>query len=114
MATAIALNLEASLPAERKLQRLPPKSYLDATEENLGTTSRSPRRIMHKKSGSSRINGYSKDSKDPAVVVERYEDKDGEHLVSIKQEWDGEKSSIRRDSVLVSGRKAGAGWEHSG
>lgn len=68
---------------------------------------------MHKKSGSLRANGYSKETKGPSVVVEKYVDKDGEHLVSIHQDWDGQKSKKRRNSVLLSGRRAGAGWEQS-
>lgn len=129
------LNQEPTLPAERKQQQLSPKSYVDAAEENVDTFShngrpppelysgqgedaapRSPRRNLHKKSGSLRTNGVSKEKKDGQVVVERYEDKDGEHLVSIKQAWDGRKGKAmgpRRNSELVSGRKAGARWEQS-
>lgn len=136
MATAATMNLKPSLPAERKQQRLPPKSYLDAAEENLDphsdvhswktqftpelyagegedATLRSPRRKIHKKSASLRVNGFSKDNKGPSVMVEKYGDKDGEHLVSIRNAWDGQKSKTRRNSELVSGRKAGAGWEQS-
>ena len=135
MATAATLKQEPSLAAERKQHHLSPKSYADAAENNEDTfsndgrpppelysgqgedaTPRSPRRSLHKKSGSVRMNGTSKEKKDGQVVVERYEDKDGEHLVSIRQEWDrGKSKSIiaRRNSELVSGRKAGAGWEQS-
>lgn len=137
MATAVTLNPEPSLTSERQKQHLPPKSYADITEENLKpqtheyqstpelyagngeeeSISRSPRRNLHKKSGSTRVNGFSNDSKDAGVIIERYEDKDGEHLVSIKTASDGpqgKRRSTRRNSELVSGRKAGAGWERSG
>ena len=133
MATPATLNPETSLQAERKQQHLPLKSYKDVAEENLDSISedqqqhtpelyaghgedatlRSPMRNMHKKSGSSRVNGYPKDGKDSAILVERYEDKDGEHLVSVRQAWDGERNRKRRNSILLSGRRAGAGWEKS-
>lgn len=123
------------MPAELKQQHLSPNSYADAAGENTDTFShngrpppelysgqgedaapRSPRRTLHKKSGSLRTNGVTKEKKDGQVVVERYEDKDGEHLVSIRQAWAGGKGkpiAARRNSELVSGRKAGAGWEQS-
>lgn len=135
MAAAATLKQEPSLPAERKQRELLPKSYADAVENNADTCSdngrpppelysgqgedaapRSPRRVSHKKSASLRANGVSKDKKEGQVVVERYEDKDGEHLVSVRQAWDrGKGKSIiaRRNSELVSGRRAGAGWEQS-
>lgn len=135
MATAATLNQEPALPAELKQQHLSPNSYADAAGETTDTFShngrpppelysgqgedaapRSPRRTLHKKSGSLRTNGVTKEKKDGQVVVERYEDKDGEHLVSIRQAWAGGKGkpiAARRNSELVSGRKAGAGWEQS-
>ena len=135
MATAATLKQEPSLPAEPEQHHLSPKSYVDAVEANGDTFSnngrpppelysgqgedaapRSPRRSPHKKSGSLRTNGISKVKKDGQIVVERYEDKDGEHLVSIRQAWDrvkGKPVTARRNSELVSGRKAGAGWEQS-
>lgn len=134
-ATPAALNPQPSLRAEREQQHLSPKSYLKAAEENVSTlsqngrsppelysgqgedaTPRSPRRTLHKKSGSLKTNGISKEKTDVQVVVERYEDKDGEHLVSVKQAGDrgkGKPLAARRNSELVSGRKAGAGWEQS-
>ena len=135
MATTATVKQEPSLPAEWKQHHLSPKSYAEAVEENGDTFSdngrpppelysgqgedaapRSPRRTLHKKTGSLRTNGVSKEQKDGQVVVERYEDKDGEHLVSVRQEWDrgkGKSMVARRNSELVSGRKAGAGWERS-
>ena len=135
MATAATLKQEPSFPPEPKQHHLAPKSYVDALENNEDTFSsngrpppelysgqgedaapRSPRRSFHKKSGSVRMNGVSKEKKEGQVVVERYKDKDGEHLVSIRQEWDrgkGKPIVARRNSELVSGRRAGAGWEQS-
>ena len=135
MATAATLKQEPSLPAERKQHHLTPESYADAAERDDDTllyngrpppqlysgqgedaAPRSPRRSLHKKSGSLRTNGASKEKKDGQIVVERYEDKDGEHLVSIRQAWDrrkGKSMAASQNSELVSGRKAGAGWEQS-
>lgn len=135
MATAATLKQEPSLPAERQQHHLTPESYADAAEIDGDTllyngrappelysgqgedaAPRSPRRNLHKKSGSLRTNGASKEKKDSQIVVERYEDKDGEHLVSIRQAWDrrkGKSTVAGQNSELVSGRKAGAGWEQS-
>ena len=129
----MTLNSEPSLAAGCEQQHVTPTSYLAAAEQTLTPQSkqeqplpelyagqgkdaalRSPRKNMHKKSGSLRVNGFSNHTKGTAVVIERYEDKDGEHLVSIKNAWDGERSMRRRNSELVSGRRAGAGWEKSG
>lgn len=134
MATAATLNPEPSGPAERQQQHLSPKSYVDATEENLDALKhngnapevyagqgeeeiqQSPRRNPQKKPSASRVNGFSKENHDSRVMVERYQDKDGEHLVSIKPGLDskrGKPMAARRNSELVSGRKAGAHWEQS-
>lgn len=135
MATAATLTQEPALPAEMKQQHQSPKPYADVAGEIAETFShngrpppelysgqgedaapRSPRRTLHRKSGSLRTNGVSKEKRDGQIVVERYEDKDGEHLVSIRQAWDrgkGKPMAARRNSELVSGRKAGAGWEQS-
>ena len=135
MATTATLNQEPAFPTERKQQHLSPKTYIDTVEETADTFShnrrlapelysgqgedvapRSPRRSPHKKSGSLKTNGALKEKRDGQIVVERYEDKDGEHLVSIRQAGDrgkGKPTVARRNSELVSGRKAGAGWEQS-
>lgn len=134
MPTTATPNPEA-LPAGQKQQHLSSQLYVDAAEEKVDTllhngrpppelysgqgedaTPRSPRRTPHKKSASLKANGLSKEKKEGQVVVERYEDKDGEHLVSIRQAGDrgkGKPMAARRNSELVSGRKAGAGWEQS-
>ena len=83
-------------------------------KENLATqysgkgeddTPRSPRRKVHKKSGSVQLNGHSKPKEHEAsdLVVEDLKDRNGEHLTSLR----------RADTELVSGRRAGAGWEKS-
>ena len=135
MAMAATLNPEPSLASECQEHHLPPKSYADAAVEDMGSDTnrdttfqalyagqgeddapRNPQRNIHKKTGSLRVNGFSKDNKEPHVMVERFEDKDGEHLVSITPGWDskrGKPSVARRNSELVSGRKAGARWEQS-
>ena len=131
MATAATLNPETAFHPEPQQQHLVRKSSANAPQDNLDpqplqhqsapelyagqgedATARSPSRKIHKKSASSRTNGSWKDGKGPSVFVERYEDKDGEHLVSVRQALDGQKRT-RRNSVLLSGRRAGAGWEQS-
>ena len=72
---------------------------------------------MHQKSGSWRMNGQLKDDKSSGVVIERYQDKEGEHLVSFGPDWENQRNkqfaARRRNSELLSGRKAGARWEKS-
>ena len=135
IAMAATLNPEPSLSTERQEHHLPPKSYADAAVENMSPDTnqdntsqalyagqgeddapRKPQRNMHKKTGSLRVNGFFKDNKETHVVVERFEDRDGEHLVSITPGWDSKRGKplvARRNSELVSGRKAGARWEQS-
>lgn len=136
MAATAPSNSEPAAPEQRKEQPLPSKSYASAAEEGLAdgellgkpgpemyagqgedSAPRSPMRNMHKKSGSLRINGHSRDKKSSSIVIERFQDKDGEHLVSLRQGWDTERDKPvavkRRNSVLLSGRKAGARWERS-
>lgn len=139
MASALS-DSEPSLLMERKENDLPLKSYAAAAEENLdqyqvptdGQSSsaeysysgqgiddapRSPRRNMHKKGGSVRLNGHvnfniqekekereTNSQENPNVVVEDFQDRDGQHLTSLR----------RAETELVSGREAGAGWEMSG
>ncbi len=127
MATAVGLlNPEPSLPAEREKQHLPPKTYEQAVEESLSNghtdqdpatevyvgqgkdeSPRNPNRHMHKKTSSVRLNGNAKEKKDPSIVIEKYTDKDREHLVSLRG---GSNRPRRTNSELVSGKKAGARW----
>ena len=128
MATAI-LNPEPSLPLEREKQHLPPKTYEQATREHLDTghanedptpevyagqgedeAPRTPNRQMHKKTSSLRLNGSVRGKKDSQVIVERYLDKDGERLVSVRG---GVNRPKRTNSELVSGKKAGERWKQS-
>lgn len=123
MATAV-LNAEPSLLEDHEINHLPPKSYLDVTQENTNLHSgkdqpppvqytghgeddapRSPRKKTHKKNASVRMNGHpSLNRKDTSrLVIEHFRDKDGDHLTTLK----------RNDTELVSGRRAGAGWERS-
>ncbi|MCJ1471880.1 diacylglycerol O-acyltransferase 1 [Lambiella insularis] len=135
------LNPEPSQPKERAEQHLPPKSYVDAATENLdGETEketesssqyfgegeddapRSPLRKPHKRNGSVRVNGLKNKSSAQSVLVEKFQDRDGEHLTSVKPlDFDESNEPNRKDPAkptvaaeLVSGRRAGAGWERSG
>lgn len=137
------LNPEPSRPDEREEHHLPPKTYKDAAEENMSsetdkennrpqyigqgedTTIRRPsRKPSHKKDGSIRINGLKYKKSDTHLLVEDFEDKDGQKLTSTKPydfaqalELDETEKPVRRrkeEKELVSGRKAGAGWERSG
>lgn len=133
MVASAPLNAEPSLPAERQQQNPPRKTYANAAEDGLskeamsnGTEStlftgngedsapRSPRRNLHKKPAS---NGHVKYKKSSSVVIERFQDKEGEHLVSLAPGWEGERgkppAARRQNSELLSGRKAGARWEKS-
>ncbi|MCJ1431771.1 diacylglycerol O-acyltransferase 1 [Xylographa pallens] len=135
------LNAEPSQPQEREEQHLPPKTYVDAAVENLTGDSekdnntpsqyigqgeddapRSPLRKPHKRNGSLRVNGLRNKTSAQSLLVEKFRDRDGEHLTSINpldSEDSGQqtqKSPSRRTGggELVSGRRAGAGWEKSG
>ena len=130
--TGALLNPEPSKPTERKKNHLPPKSYADAAEENLPQSNdngaampelysgqgedeapRTPKRHMHKKSSSQRLNGHAKEKKERRVVIERFTDKDGEHLVSLEPSDVRIPMARRTNSELLSGRKAGARWAQS-
>ena len=78
---------------------------------------RSPMRKPHKKSSSVRINGHSRDKEDTTsqLMVERFQDKDGEHLTTVKQYRSHGKAEtqVRRSDELVSGRRVGTKWERS-
>lgn len=99
-----------------------PPPQLSGTGED--ATPRSPQKKTHKKSGSVQLNGATnskvqnatdlvedqlngrsqhrvQDSSD--LVEEEFVDRNGDHLTSLR----------RADTELVSGRRAGAGWEKS-
>ena len=134
-----SLNPEPSRPMEREENHLSPKTYADAAEEALShddpptpmefighgedEAPRSPmRKPSHKKSGSLRVNGSKKDKGSTKEFLEEYQDGGRKRLTSAKaspEYFD----SLRRDErdklmksnpTLVSGRRAGAGWERSG
>ena len=137
MTTHAPLNPEPSRPEDREANHLPPKTYLDAADENLDPdlrkeqipptqyvgqgeddAPRSPAKKVHKKSSSLRVNGKSKEKESSKVIVERYHDKDGEHLTTVRLPYDHAKQRHisqhgRQGSELLSGRKAGTGWERS-
>ena len=142
-ALSAPLNAEPSLPDERKENQLPPKTYSDAAHEGLSShgsfdsdtashyvgegendAPRSPARRSSKKNGSLRVNGMSKKSSSQSLLVERYRDRSGERLTSVQsddfdeglRQDEKEKSPPKQSSSseLVSGRRAGAGWERSG
>lgn len=123
MAPPPTLNAESSLPQERQDQDLPqkpsaealhylhqtaPEQYFGQGEDNLPRT---PKKKSHKRGLSRLIADHSGDTLEPlarketsSLVIEEYQDKDGEHLTTLR----------RNDTIeLVSGRKAGAGWERS-
>ena len=133
MVASAPLNLEPSLPAERQRQDLTPKPYANATEEGLSedsisdetesilyagngeaSTPRNPRGNLHKKLA---LNGHTKDKKSSNFVIEKFQDKDGEHLISLAPGWEKERdkprAARRQNSELLSVRKAGARWEQS-
>ncbi|KAG8525401.1 uncharacterized protein KY384_009045 [Bacidia gigantensis] len=130
MATAIVQNGGPLLTREN---HLPLKSYASVAAENddsvsshgaeiftgegEDTSNASPHRNLHTRPKSVETNGSLKDGKTEKVVVERYVDKEGEHLVSLGpvQELEEKKpfTARRRNSELLSGRKAGARWERS-
>lgn len=116
------LNAEPPLPQERKNQNLAQKSDADAVhhtqiapEQYIGqgedNLPRTPKKKSHKKGISRLIVDHNGDTLEPlagkeisSVVIEEYQDNDGELLTTLR----------RNDTVeLVSGRRAGAGWERS-
>jgi 2-acylglycerol O-acyltransferase 2 len=135
------LNPEPSQPEERKQQGLAPKGYVEATEQFPGSESeqetgqyigqgedetvRSPARKTQKRNGSIKINGIQYKRSDTHLLVEDFQDKSGEKLTSTKpydfakalELAESEKKPTprhKKEDSLVSGRKAGAGWERSG
>ena len=137
------LNAEPSKPAERREHHLPPKSYANAAHENLdgdaknqshtgdgqefsGTDNGRPVRskMSHRKPALAQVNGV-KNQDEKHLVYEPFEDTNGEHLTSIEvsQEYalglkqgqtERRKTEPEARDRLVSGRRAGTGWEKSG
>lgn len=74
------------------------------------STSRTTARTLPEVNG---VRLYNHRKTGPDAVLESYTDERGEYLTSVKAEEGDERDNVRR-SELVSGRRAGAGWERSG
>ena len=78
---------------------------------------RSPVRKPHKKTGSLRMNGHKreKEGSSSQLMIEKFQDRDGEHLTTIKQyrPFGRTETEFRRSDELVSGRRVGTKWERS-
>ncbi|KAI4167487.1 MAG: hypothetical protein LQ343_007165 [Gyalolechia ehrenbergii] len=125
---------EPSQPVIREKENLPPKSYADAADhapdkvngiENIPPaqfigkgeveTQRTPpfSQTRHRKSGSLRVNGASKQPKASNLPVEDIQDRDGEQLSTTKLTFTDQPKPQKPQPELVSGRRAGARWERS-
>ena len=119
--TTATMRQEPSFPGHG--HHLPTKSYAEAVVDGVddesslnddedayrGENHRGSSGVSHKET-----NGAAKPRNRSQIIVERYRDKDGEHLVSFGPDWDRRLDKPRRrDSELLSGRKAGARWEQS-
>lgn len=132
MATADT-EIKPSMPGQVDLDSSPAKTYAAAAKELSDTPTndnatleqysgrgkddapRSPVRKMHRKNNSSRMNGHvnGKEESLSQLIVEKFQDKDGEHLTTVKQvQRNGQPQAQRRDE-LVSGRRVGTKWERS-
>ncbi|KAL8857071.1 MAG: hypothetical protein Q9178_006363 [Gyalolechia marmorata] len=105
---SVPLDTEQSQPPERQKQHL-------LVGKGEADTQRSPpfSSPRHKKSGSLRLNGATKQQKAPELLVEDIRDKDGERLTSLKLAFDDKPKPLRTQTELVSGRRAGASWDRS-
>ena len=119
--TTATIRQEPSFPSHG--HHLPSKSYAETVvdgvddDSSLNNEEDAYKREDHRGSfgvSHKETNGAAKPPKCSQIMVERYRDKDGEHLVSFGPEWDRRLDKPRRrDSELLSGRKAGARWEQS-
>ena len=138
MATAAPLNPEPALPEEREKMSLPPKSYVDAAQEGIkqinidNNTDSSPAEFTgqgeveiqpssaasqkrRKENGYTKVKGPSVQADESATIVEDFQDKNGDRLTSTKLAFvDEKRKPTRTQTELVSGRRAGAGWDRSG
>lgn len=89
-----------------------PEQYTGQGEDDLP---RSPVRKVVKKGSSSRINGHtrSQEGSMSQLMVEKFQDRDGEHLTTIKQYHLNGHPQNRRSDELLSGRRVGTKWERS-
>lgn len=115
-------SIEQLITGDIKIGHTSPIEYVGSGEDD---APRSPMRKAHSGNGSLRINGVNGEKINQSLVLEKYQDKDGEHLIGVALENgvldslkldDKETSRARKDGSheLVSGRRAGAGWEQSG
>jgi len=114
--------IEQLITGDVKIGNTSPIEYVGSGEDD---APRSPMRKAHSRNGSLRANGVKGEKTNQSLVREKYQDKDGEHLIGVALENsvlgslkldDKEMSRARKDGSheLVSGRRAGAGWEQSG
>ena len=123
--TATQPNGQGKDDASQSSGRTTPTQYVGRGENE---APRSPTPKSHrrpKSNGSLRANGHKTEEEPAKSIEERYKDKDGEMLTSIKPATDYETAVVpdetrlpggKKDDnqALVSGRQAGAGWEMSG
>lgn len=123
--TSIQPNGQGSDDASRSSGRTTPTQYVGSGKDD---APRSPTPKLHRKpkgNGTARTNGYRKEEQQSDLVEEKYKDKDGESLTSIRPATDYETALMQTEKelpvvkkadnqALVSGRQAGAGWERSG
>ena len=105
-----------------KIENAPPVEYVGSGEDN---APRSPIRKAHSRTGSLRVNGIKREKVNQGLSLAKYQNEDGEHLIGVAPDdsfleslrlADKEMRRARKDGSheLVSGRRAGAGWEQSG
>ena len=97
-------------PWEEPTNGVAPEQYTGKGEDDLP---RSPVRKVIKKSSSSRMNGHTRNSEGSlsSLVVEKFQDRDGEHLTTIKQFHRNGQQQNQRSDELLSGRRVGTKWE---
>lgn len=114
-------SIEKFINGDIKIENVAPVEYVGSGEDD---APRSPMRKAHSRDGSLRVNGIKREKGNQSLVLERYPEKDGGHLIGVAPE-NSISDSLRlndkmprarhnRSHELVSGRRAGAGWEQSG
>lgn len=129
---ATVMDSNPSLPSQSGEYDQPLSSYSSAVRELLDAPTngivteqytgqgeddlpRSPVRKVVKKSSSSRINGHgrNKEGSMSQLMVQKFQDKDGEHLTTMKQYQLNGQAQNQRSDELLSGRRVGTKWEKS-
>lgn len=116
------------IPEHTEVDSLPAKLYAEAAKEILDTpvNGDSPEQYIGqgesdglrspvRRGNPRRLNGHTRDAEGSVsqLMVEKFQDKDGEHLTTVKAfQRDGPSQALRRDE-LVSGRRVGTKWERS-